>query len=142
MENLKSGFLIGKIYSDYKNDNLLHYTLPYYSLLVLYGLFFIAYHFGNSFYPAWFLFGILPLLDHYLSHDIKNPTKEEQKLMKNKFRYKIPIYLTIIADWYVLIWGIQQIVDEKNTFLYKLGMLFVSGVVQASSINLSHEINH
>lgn len=142
MEKLKSGFLLGKIYSDFKNDDLLHYTLPYYSLIALYGLFSLSYLTGSSFYPTWFIFGIIPLLDHYIKHDVKNPTKAEQKIMKNEFRYKIPIYLTMVADWALLIWGICQLVNENCSYMYKLGMLLVLGVLQASSINLSHEINH
>lgn len=137
-----SSNLFTKFYKDLKEDSLVDYTFPYYMIIFLYFIFTMCCHFKNPFIVIWFLYGILPLLDHYIKLDIRNPTREEQKKLNREIRFKIPIYLTVLFDWIFLIWGIKEIFTNTNGYLYSIGVFILIGTMQSTSINLSHEINH
>lgn len=142
MEIIKPFLILSSIYSDIRNDNLINYTFQYYFVIMLFLVSYFFTLFGFSFLVVLFLFGALPLLDYYIVHDNKNPSKEEQKKLKNDFRYKVPIYLTILFDWILLIYSIYLINYTEKGLLFKLGMFLSCSLMQGSSINLSHEINH
>jgi alkane 1-monooxygenase len=142
MESIKIFLVLSSFYTDIKKDNLICYTFQYYSILLLFLTSFFFTQFGYSFLVICFIFGSLPLLDYYIVHDNKNPTKEEQKKLKNDFRYKVPIYITIIFDWILLIYSIYLINYSERGLLFKLGIFLSVSLMQGTSINLSHEINH
>ena len=121
----------------------LYNPLPYYCLVFLYALFYIfCTYLKNPFIALWIVFGLLPILDQYVSMDLLNPTKDQQRELKNLIRFKIPLLLTIALDWVFLFWAINQITDKDQNFLYKLGVLIVIISLEGASINNSHELNH
>jgi len=101
-----------------------------------------VYLFHNPWLMVLFIYGFVPLLDYYMSFDIRNPTKEEAKTMKRSVHYKIPLYATLVYDWISLIWGIHYVQTHDIGILNKLGILFILANFQGSSINISHEIFH
>ncbi len=90
----------------------------------------------------WIIFGAVPYLDQVFSMDVKNPTKDQQKEMKNMLRFKIPLIITLILDWYFLFWSLNEILKNENGFIYNLGILLSITVFEGVSINASHEMNH
>lgn len=85
---------------------------------------------------------MIPLLDYYLPLDIENPRKQDLKKLKYSPWFKLPIYLSIINDWFCLIWGINFLQTHDLNILQKIGIIFAIANFEGSSINLSHEINH
>ena len=142
MKNLKFFLQLSNVYSDMKNDNLMHYSFQYYLMIFLNLIFLVSCHYGYSFVVFWLIYGILPLLDFHVIHDNKNPTKEELKKLRGEFKYKIPIYLTIMIDWVFMIWAVYEINTTEKGLLYKLGVFLVSFTLQGSSFTLSHEVFH
>lgn len=117
--------------------------LPYYCIVFIYTLFyFLCTHLENPFIAVWIIFGLLPMADQYLSLDLLNPTKDQQKELKNLLRFQIPLLITIAFDWIFLFWSINQMLDKSHNTLYKLGILSVMVLLQGASINTSHELNH
>lgn len=47
------------------------------------------------------LFFGVPLFDEITELDSKNPSKEDEKKLEGKKRFKIPVYLTIVLDWII-----------------------------------------
>jgi len=117
--------------------------IPYYTLVFLYLIFYYcSTYLKNPFIAIWIFFGIFPILDQILSMDLQNPTKEQQKELKNMVRFKIPLILTISLDWILLFWGIREIIKNEHGYLYNLGILLIMIVFEGASINTSHELNH
>jgi hypothetical protein len=41
-------------------------------------------------------------LDDFFSHDLRNPTEDERKILeKNDFKFKLALYVAVIIDWYL-----------------------------------------
>ena len=142
MEYFKAIQLMNNFYKDAKDDNFVTYSFQYYFIVFVYGLFLVSCHYKNPFLVIWFLYGILPILDHFIKIEARNPTREEQKKISRDLRFKIPVYLSVLFDWVFLIWGLREIFTNTNGYFYSLGVFLLIGTLQASSINLSHEINH
>jgi alkane 1-monooxygenase len=101
-----------------------------------------VYVFNNPWLMVVLIYGCVPLMDYYIGFDMRNPTKEESKKMKNSFLHKIPLFLTILSDWISLVWGIHYVQTHNLNIFNKIGILFIMANFQGSSINLSHEIFH
>lgn len=118
-------------------------VLPYYSHSLLYLIFYtVCVYFKNPYIGLWIIFGLFPFLDQIIPYDLQNPTKEEQKLLKNMIRFKIPLFVAITLDWVFLFWSINEILKNENGFVYNLGLLFLIILFEGISINTSHELNH
>jgi alkane 1-monooxygenase len=134
---------IKKTIGDLKKDNLVLYTFPYYLMTFInLSSCFCTFYLDNPWLMIWFLFGAIPFLDLFFNQDSQNPTKEEIKLMKNQFRYKIPLIIAIFFEWVVFIYSIYHIVYSEKGKFYKTGLVILNSLLQASSINNSHELNH
>ena len=117
--------------------------LPYYSLVILYAIFYISTtYLQNPFITIWIVFGLLPFLDQVLPHDLVNPTKEEQRSLKNLTRFKIPILISIALDWFSLFWSINELLKNDLNILYKTGIFSFTIIMQGSAFTTSHELNH
>ncbi len=137
--NMKS---ISKLFSDIRKDEILEYTFPYYLNSIIYITAFISCKYENPFIQIWIVFGLLPLLDMYLKHDEVNPTRQQVNIIKNQFRYKVPILSSILFDWMFLIWGINDIAYGNHGYLYNSSVFFLISIMQVTSMTLSHEIFH
>lgn len=46
------------------------------------------------------VYTVLPLLDEFLSFDIRNPTEEERKRLENRdFYFRLALYVSVVSDW-------------------------------------------
>jgi alkane 1-monooxygenase len=126
-----------------KRYNLITSVLPYYSITLIeaFAIYFIFY-LNKPFVVVWFFYGLLPILDYILPVDDKNPNKEERKQILNNFKFKIPLYLNIVVEWVLFGWTVHYLNTEDLNILQKLGISLLIITVQASSINISHELNH
>jgi alkane 1-monooxygenase len=126
-----------------KEEILIGYTFPYYFITALYiiNLYFVLVY-KNSYILIFIIYGIMPVAENYLSFDIKNPSKEEQKALKKQFRWKIPLYVSLLFDWISLVSLMRVMLYEEGSLVYKFGIFIALSTIQASSINVSHEIFH
>ena len=117
--------------------------LPYYSLVLLYTLFYISIaYLQNPFICIWVVFGLLPLLDQVLSHDLVNPTKSQQRELKNLTRFKIPILLSVGLEWFFLFWSISELQKNDFNILYKIGQLGFTIIMRGTGLITAHELCH
>jgi alkane 1-monooxygenase len=141
MGELKNTF--ENIFVDIKKDNLVLYTFPYYLMIcVTLSSCFCVFYLDNPWLMIWFLFGAIPFMDMLIKQDRQNPSKEENKILKKQFKYKIPLIIAIIFEWLVLIFSIYHIANFDKGIFNKVGIIILNSLLQASSINNSHELNH
>jgi alkane 1-monooxygenase len=91
---------------------------------------------------VFFVFGFIPVLDIVLPTDDRNPTEEEHKKMVYDIRFKIPIYLAVILDWFIYAYCFYKIFCFDNGLYFNIGLTINLVVLEGVSINLSHELNH
>jgi alkane 1-monooxygenase len=127
-------FLKGPLYT---------YAFPYYiGTVISIGHLVNIYMFQNTALLLLFIYGIMPIFDIVLNVDSQNPTKEEQKKMRNKRSFMFPIYLHALLSWAVLIVGLYYIVKTEVNVLSKLTILYSMVTNQSASTNLAHELFH
>lgn len=74
---------------------------PYYILLIIIGLAY-ATIWTNAWLTLFIIYAILPLLDEVCTLDQVNPTEAQRKeLEQNDIYFRICLYLTIAADWFL-----------------------------------------
>ena len=130
--------------SKYFGDSLLFSTWQYYAIVGLYllSLFTIKYY-DNPYFFIWFVYSFVPLMDEFLSMDIRNPTKEESKQMECQLRFKLPLYVTLFTDWLMTLFLLNYVTTKPDLNLFQyVGCLFVAGNFAAVNINISHELMH
>lgn len=132
---------MNEISSDKYNFSL-DSTLPYYLVLVFYGIFYVGVYIHNQFLTIVFIYVVLPLLDSIISVDIVNPSKEKEKELKKNLSFKIPLYIAICFDVFTYCFGIYHLLDENYNLLYKASCIFVLMTFQAISNNYAHELMH
>ena len=127
-----------------KSFDLFYSSLQYYTFFLSQHVSFIICleYFKNPFITIWMSFGLMPLFDQFLELDIRNPSKEEKKIMKNDFRFKLPLYVTAIFGWVVFYYGMNKLFYGDFNYFCKFGILLNVVVVQCGSINVGHEILH
>jgi len=128
----------------YFGDSLLFSTFQYYTIVALYIISMISIkYYDNPYFMVWFAYAFVPLMDEFLSLDIRNPTKEESKMMENQLRFKLPLYVTLFADWCMTLFLLNYVTTKPNLSLFTyFGCLLVAGNFAAININISHELMH
>jgi alkane 1-monooxygenase len=81
-------------------------------------------------------------MDKYLPFDNENPSKEQQKKIKQMLRFKIPLILTGLIDYVSLYWSINEIVKNENGQLYNFGIILNMMLLQGTAFTTNHELNH
>lgn len=129
-----------------KNPFALFSTLPYYSILLLYS--FIYYSIEYLRHPeicAIIIFSFLMFADNLFPQDWLNPTEIQSKKLAsdaNDIFFKIPLYISVIADWMLYFWVINHLSQQPFHFTYWLSTLFVSGVIISTNFSVGHELFH
>ena len=128
----------------YFGESLLYSSFQYYTIVILYTLTLASIkYFDNPYFVIWFIYSFVPLLDEFLSMDLRNPTKEESKMMEKELRFKLPLYITLFFDWAVTLFLLNYVTMTPNLSLFTyVGCLFVAGNFAAVNINISHELMH
>ena len=116
--------------------SLLYSTLPYYSLLYLIITGIGFYELTRNPYISLFMtYTLIPIIDEMITLDTRNPTYEEAKTMAEQIKYEIPLYLTILVDWGVFFYALNQystIELNFSSFFMLLGL-----VITVSNLNAS-----
>lgn len=99
-------------------NQLLMNTFPYYLLAVLINMS----HFGdpgsNIFMFIFIVYTGLPLLDEFLSFDIRNPTEEERKELESRdFYFKLALYVSVISNWIIFFKAMNSFATMEITIL-------------------------
>ena len=128
---------------NYFGDGLLFSTFQYYSIVVLYILGFVSIkHFDNPYFTIW-LISLVPFLDEFLPMDLRNPTKEESKMLETDLRFKLPLYTALFVDWFFTIFILNYVSANKELSLFKFVGCFILGLSAAGiNIVISHELMH
>ena len=138
MDNIKE-----KTVSEDEYDFDIDSPLPYYAVSLAYGVFFLGVYFKNQMIGVSFLFGLVPFADSYTSLDLKNPSRNKEKELRNRnLEFKVPLYCAVFFDLFTFIYGVHHLVECDNGFFYKLCCLVVLANLQAVSINYAHEMLH
>lgn len=136
---------VGEEYS--KSDDkaynfFLDSSLPYYSVILAYCMFYIGIYFKNQFIGVVFVYVILPLVDFLIPIDVLNPSKEKASKLKKDIYFKFPLYFAVSIEIFTYFYGIYHLLDNNFNFLYKATCIFVLATMQGVSINYSHELMH
>ena len=127
----------------YFGDSLLFTSFQYYTVVVLYGFSFYAIkYYHNPFFMIWLVYACVPLLDEVLSLDLRNPTREESKIMENELRFKLPLYITIFCDWFFTFLLLNFVTTQDIGIVELFLCILVGGNFSGININISHELMH
>ena len=129
--------------TSYFGESLIYSSFQYYFILLIYfvGIYFIKYY-DNPFFSFWFLFSFVPFLDEITFIDVRNPTKEEQKMLENQLRFKLPLYITLFMDWFFTVFLMNHFINQDFNLYSFLGYILLGGILAASNINIAHELMH
>ena len=121
----------------------LNFHLPYYlnSIVVIFLLQSYGFH-GNKAFAIWFIYAILPILDMIIPNDNINPTPEESKILSKQFKWKIPIYLLLFAEWYALYFSMRMFSTYSMPLHYFLLASISFGHANAIGFLFAHELFH
>lgn len=88
----------------------------------------------------------LPLLDEFLSFDVRNPNQEETKnLQKRDFYFRLVLYITIISDWLLFFKVMIMFAElEINFFsiIRTVAFIFIFSNLESVQFAVAHEIFH
>lgn len=124
---------------------LLHSTWQYYIPCFFFSFFCWTLFVKNMpCFQIWIQHVIFPLMDVLLPLDNRNPSKEEMKKLENQLKFKFPLYLNLVIDWfyvfYVQYWFYEN--HAHMSYLEILVTVYAVGFNMAGNINLAHELMH
>ena len=131
-------------YSPKSKPFALYSSLPYYGTIIIYIMGLIAFEcFSNNWFAIFVIFGLLPVLDFLVPKDWLNPTKQQERELENKISFKIPLYLTILFDWHILLKVVGDLKNDDHIDLLKLsGQIFSVSISSSINFMSSHELIH
>lgn len=127
------------------DDKLLFASFPYYLNVFLYSASIASQWYcpQNTMFFVWLIYVFIPLLDTIFSLDYVNPTKEQIKVYSDNKRFRIPLYLSVILDWALLISSLIKVSSTSGITIYEiLAIAIGAGHASASNINVAHELFH
>lgn len=97
-----------------------------------------------AWYPVFWVFGLIPVLDHLVGEDRVNPDEAtETRAMQDDAYYRILTLLAVPIQIALLAWSAWVFVRWDFGFWGKLGWLVSMGVVSGiNAINIAHELVH
>ncbi|KAL4493529.1 hypothetical protein ABPG72_007537 [Tetrahymena utriculariae] len=126
-------------------ERIMFSSMQYYIASLLYVVTFSCImYLHNPYLMIFVTYSLIPFLDSYFSFDLRNPTKEEQKQLEGKLRFKLPLYLAVITEWIFQTWVLYYVTQNRqNLSLFNIiGIMFISGNGSTSNINVAHELFH
>lgn len=116
---------------------------PYYIVsVVVFSSMYVTHYLGNTVSLLWFMYAFVPLVDYLIPNDISNPTEEEQQMLEKQWKWKLPLYLFVGLEWYILFWGLDLAVFGNLSSLQLVGHILSMGHIGALGILVAHEIFH
>jgi alkane 1-monooxygenase len=121
----------------------LHSSLPYYlgSVIVFLFMYLTEFH-HRPFLIFVIIYALIPVIDLILPDDNLNPTPEEEKLLSSQLKWKVPVYLYVLAEWACLFWGFSYLVRHTLTASEYFVLILAIGHVGAIGFLFSHELFH
>eukprot|EP00736_Rhodelphis_marinus_P008550 Rmarinus@m.26756 len=98
--------------------------------------------FLGHYFSVFVYFGLIPILDLVCGRDDVNPTKEEEKELKDDIRYRVITYLWAPIQLATVIWCCYIAANEIDSLSEFIGLGLSVGFVGAASINIGHELQH
>ena len=97
-----------------------------------------------AWYPVFWIFAVIPLLDHAVGRDTANPDEAaETPLMQNAVYYRILTLLAVPIQILLLVWSTGVFVEGDLGAWGRVGWLVSMGVVSGiNAINIGHELVH
>lgn len=97
-----------------------------------------------AWYPVFWIFGVIPLLDYAVGRDTANPDEAtETPVMQNQGYYRVLTLLAAPIQIALLAWAGWVFVEGGLGFWGRLGWLISMGVVSGiNAINIAHELIH
>jgi alkane 1-monooxygenase len=96
----------------------------------------------RPFLGLWIVFSIIPILDQILPDDNCNPTPEQEKVLSQQTRWKIPVFLFVFMEWVHLFWVLSKIARFDLSISHQIVSLIGMGMVSALGFLFSHELFH
>lgn len=82
-----------------------YYTVPFIYIVALC----LVQYFENPWVAIWLIYTFIPILDEVFTMDLRNPTKEESKVLESQLRFKLPLYVCVFLDWFNCIWMLNYL---------------------------------
>ncbi|CAG9331402.1 unnamed protein product [Blepharisma stoltei] len=115
----------------------------YYLNTILVSFFiYVTDHYQKPMFIVWFIYALLPFLDAILPLDHINPTPEEEKELKRQWKWKIPIYSFVFAEWYAMFWVMNYINNHSLSWSQLVALIITQGHVSAIGFLIAHELFH
>ena len=97
-----------------------------------------------AWYPVFWIFGLIPLLDYAVGRDTANPDEAtETPVMQRQLYYRVLTLLALPIQVLLLAWAGWVFVHGDLGFWGRLGWLVSMGVVSGiNAINIAHELIH
>ena len=95
------------------------------------------------FLPLLYAFGIIPLLELFISPDKSNLSKTEEALIKDDPVYDWMIYLMVAVQYICMLVFLNLIVQEGLLLYERIGLIIAMGLMCGIfGINVGHELGH
>jgi alkane 1-monooxygenase len=90
--------------------------------------------------PA-FIYGVIPLLDHCLGPDGRNPPEAAVAQLEGSLWYRSLVWLYVPLFYLLLLQGVQLAVTHRDPLIW-LGLVLSVGAISGAAINAAHELGH
>lgn len=90
-----------------------------------------------------FVFGAIPILDHYIGTDKENIDKEEEKELSQELFFKFVLYSWVFIQLGILTWAMSVIISNALVWWEAVGFTISLGLVTGGvGITVAHELGH
>eukprot|EP00742_Colponemidia_sp_Colp-10_P011643 GILJ01012965.1.p1 GENE.GILJ01012965.1~~GILJ01012965.1.p1 ORF type:complete len:403 (+),score=36.15 GILJ01012965.1:109-1317(+) len=119
-------------------------SLPYYFVFLVPFLLLPGYYFlNNTWIVVWFGFGLLPVLDLIMPVDTVNHFGDERRDLEQDFKFRIPLYVWIVVEYFVLFWSLYQTSNWSGTTMQFIGLVISMGITTGGiGLTVAHELFH
>lgn len=100
----------------------------------------IAFIYRLPYLIIFFIFGIMPKLDEWLSHDWVNPERKEIIELEKMQGFRAMLYITLLLDWAAIMIASKKLSDLPWYDLLPLLLLF--SLLASMSFLIAHELIH
>lgn len=125
--------------------SLLHSSWQYYIPILFFCIFaWTLFEKNSPCFQIWVRQVIFPLFDVILPLDNRNPTKEEMKKLESQLKFRFPLYLRLILDWFFVLYAQHWFYEnhESMSYLQIFFTIYAVGSSMSGNINIAHELMH
>lgn len=118
------------------------YFIP---VILLPAIVLVSLYFGGywSFFTIAFAFGLIPVLEFFLTGNTDNLSKEEEVVERKKLSYDLMIYALVPIQYGLLVYFLYRVSFTPILWYEMLGMTIAMGIAcGVLGINVGHELGH